>query len=142
MPTELKRDGKRLPELKSKSAVKAKLPRKRIEDPNKILAKLEEKEKIESEGEGAGGQLIANCLFLLDQISRYPALYTFFVDGKEDEDDEKDKTDDEEKVEVEEDIEDIDEEMDEGTDYARDYIDNGEGYLDEDDNLDDGEAQF
>ena len=55
MPTELKRDGKRLPELKSKSAVKAKLPRKRIEDPNKILAKLEEKEKIESEGEGAGG---------------------------------------------------------------------------------------
>jgi len=40
----------------------------------------------------------------------------------------------------EEDIEDIDdEEMDDETDYARDYFDNGEGYLDEeDDNLDEG----
>lgn len=46
-------------------------------------------------------------------------------------------------MEIEDDIEDdIDEEMDEGTDYARDYFDNGEGYLDEDDNLDEGEAQF
>ena len=40
----------------------------------------------------------------------------------------------------EEDLEDIDdEEMDDETDYARDYFDNGEGYLDEeDDNLDEG----
>lgn len=63
------------------------------------------------------------------------------IDGKDD-DDEKEKTDDE-KVEVEDDIEEeIDEEMDEGTDYASNYFDNGEGYLDEDDNLDEGEAQF
>ena len=33
----------------------------------------------------------------------------------------------------------IDEEMDDGTDYANNYFDNGEGYLDEDDdNLDEG----
>lgn len=31
--------------------------------------------------------------------------------------------------------------MDEGTDYAREYFDNGENYLDEDDG-DDGEAVF
>lgn len=31
-----------------------------------------------------------------------------------------------------------DEEMDDGTDYANNYFDNGEGYEDEDDNLDDG----
>ena len=28
--------------------------------------------------------------------------------------------------------------MDEGTDYANNYFDNGEGYDEEDDNLDDG----
>ena len=39
----------------------------------------------------------------------------------------------------EEDGEEVDEEMDEDGDYARDYFDNGEGYLDEeDDNLDEG----
>ena len=31
--------------------------------------------------------------------------------------------------------------MDEGTDYANNYFDNGEGYGDDDDN-DDGEPQF
>lgn len=36
------------------------------------------------------------------------------------------------------DIPDEDEEMDDGTDYANNYFDNGEGYEDEDDNLEDG----
>ena len=37
------------------------------------------------------------------------------------------------------DEEEMDEEMDEDGDYAKDYFDNGEGYLDEDDdNLDEG----
>lgn len=35
-------------------------------------------------------------------------------------------------------IPDEDEEMDDGTDYANNYFDNGEGYEDEDDNLEDG----
>lgn len=55
------------------------------------------------------------------------------------------KTDVVVKQEVEEDkdeeaemIEDYeDEEMDDGTDYANNYFDNGEGFDDEDDNLDD-----
>lgn len=42
----------------------------------------------------------------------------------------------EEEVEIAE--EDEDEEMDDGTDYANNYFDNGEAYEDEDDNLDDG----
>lgn len=33
---------------------------------------------------------------------------------------------------------DEDEEMDDGTDYANNYFDNGEAYEDEDDNLEDG----
>ena len=47
---------------------------------------------------------------------------------------------DEEVQDEEEEIieEDQDEEMDDGTDYANNYFDNGEGYEDEDDNLDDG----
>lgn len=36
------------------------------------------------------------------------------------------------------DMPDEDEEMDDGTDYANNYFDNGEGYEDEDDNLEDG----
>ena len=33
----------------------------------------------------------------------------------------------------------VDEELDEGTDYANNYFDNGEGYLDEDDDgMDEG----
>ncbi|KAI9565019.1 hypothetical protein GHT06_008761 [Daphnia sinensis] len=115
MPTELKKSiAKKLGIEKLKTVKSGK--KKKIEDPDKIFAKLEKKEIVESEGEG-------------------------MCDGKEDED-EKEKSDDE-KVEVEDDIEEeIDEEMDEGTDYASNYFDNGEGYLDEDDNLDEGEAQF
>ncbi|XP_050296255.1 DNA-directed RNA polymerase III subunit RPC7-like [Anthonomus grandis grandis] len=44
--------------------------------------------------------------------------------------------DEEAEEEVVEDEE--DEEMDDGTDYANNYFDNGEGYEDEDDNLDEG----
>ncbi|XP_046445716.1 DNA-directed RNA polymerase III subunit RPC7-like isoform X1 [Daphnia pulex] len=95
-----------------KSNVTLNAKRKKFEDPDKIFAKLEKKETNESEGEGVG-------------------------DGKEDEDD-QDKSDDE-KVEIEDDVE---EEIDEGTDYASNYFDNGEGYLDDEDNLEDGEAQF
>lgn len=36
------------------------------------------------------------------------------------------------------DMPDEDEEMDDGTDYANNYFDNGEGYEDDDDNLEDG----
>ncbi|KAL2715095.1 hypothetical protein V1478_014793 [Vespula squamosa] len=39
---------------------------------------------------------------------------------------------------VEDEEEELDEEMDEGTDYVNSYFDNGEGYDDEEDNMDDG----
>ncbi|XP_057651540.1 DNA-directed RNA polymerase III subunit RPC7-like [Diorhabda carinulata] len=46
--------------------------------------------------------------------------------------------DEEDKDDIEGMEEDEDEEMDDGTDYANNYFDNGEGYEDEDDNLEDG----
>ena len=53
MPTEIYSSvsKKRLATTKAKPAVKAKY-RKKTEDPDKIFAKLEEKEKVDSEGEG------------------------------------------------------------------------------------------
>ncbi|XP_053985062.1 DNA-directed RNA polymerase III subunit RPC7-like [Hylaeus anthracinus] len=54
-------------------------------------------------------------------------------DGKEEE-----ETEEKEEDHVEDEEEEPDEEMDEGTDYVNNYFDNGEGYDDEDDNLDDG----
>jgi len=48
-----------------------------------------------------------------------------------------DEDNNEENKEEVEDEEVEDEELDEGTDYANQYFDNGESYLDEDDNLDD-----
>ncbi|KAG8238227.1 hypothetical protein J437_LFUL017256 [Ladona fulva] len=50
--------------------------------------------------------------------------------GEEEEGEEKEEEDEEE--------EDEDEEMDAGTDYISSYFDNGEGYLDDDDDADDG----
>nr|XP_033341249.1 DNA-directed RNA polymerase III subunit RPC7-like isoform X2 [Megalopta genalis] len=58
-------------------------------------------------------------------------------DAEEEEKEDEDAEDkDDEHAEDEE--EEQDEEMDEGTDYVNNYFDNGEGYDDEDDNLDDG----
>ena len=53
-----------------------------------------------------------------------------------DDDDDHDLNDGRDDIEEEE----IDEELDEGTDYANQYFDNGESYLDEDDNLEDEAA--
>ena len=53
--------------------------------------------------------------------------------------DDSDKDDEEGSDNAEDEGEEADEEMDEDGDYARDYFDNGEGYLDDDeDNLDEG----
>lgn len=57
-------------------------------------------------------------------------------DGKGDEENDDDEKEPEEHPEEEE--EELDEEMDDGTDYVNSYFDNGEGFDDEDDNLDDG----
>ncbi|XP_046455197.1 DNA-directed RNA polymerase III subunit RPC7-like isoform X2 [Daphnia pulex] len=115
MPAELRETlPKRLATGNSKVTLNAK--KKKVEDPDKIFAKLEKKERTESEVEEDG-------------------------DGKEDEDD-QDKSDDE-KVEMEDDVvEDDDPEMDDETDYANNYFENGEAYLDDEDGQDDGEAQF
>ena len=59
-------------------------------------------------------------------------------DVEEEEKEEEEETEEKEDEHVEEEEEEIDEEMDEGTDYANNYFDNGEGYDEEDDNLDDG----
>ena len=60
-------------------------------------------------------------------------------EGKEKNDDDSDDEKKENATVEESDKEEIDEEMDDGTDYANNYFDNGEGYLDdEDDNLDEG----
>lgn len=55
-------------------------------------------------------------------------------DAEEEEEEAEEKGEDQPEVEEEE----MDEEMDEGTDYVNNYFDNGEGYDDEEDNLDDG----
>ncbi len=55
-------------------------------------------------------------------------------DASDNEGDDNESTKNEEEIE-----DDVDEEMDEGNDYANNYFDNGEGYLDDDeDNLDEG----
>lgn len=60
------------------------------------------------------------------------------VDEEKENKNEKDEENEKEEAEEGEE-DDLDEEMDEGTDYNQNYFDNGEGYLDdEDDNLDDG----
>lgn len=59
-------------------------------------------------------------------------------DVEEDEKGEEDVEDKDPDHVIEEEEEEPDEEMDDGTDYVNNYFDNGEGYDDEDDNLDDG----
>lgn len=59
-------------------------------------------------------------------------------DGVEEEDKEEEEDAEEEMDENVENNGKIDEEMDDGTDYANSYFDNGEGYDDEEENLDDG----
>ncbi|XP_043256552.1 DNA-directed RNA polymerase III subunit RPC7-like [Colletes gigas] len=56
----------------------------------------------------------------------------------EEEGKEEEETEEKEDEHIEDEEEELDEEMDEGTDYVNNYFDNGEGYDDEDDNLDDG----
>lgn len=51
---------------------------------------------------------------------------------------EEQEEDEENSEEEMEEYEEVDEEMDDGTDYVNNYFDNGEGFDDEDDNLDDG----
>lgn len=51
---------------------------------------------------------------------------------------EVDENEEKEQEEGPEEFDDTDEEMDDGTDYNQNYFDNGESYLDEDDDIDDG----
>jgi len=59
-------------------------------------------------------------------------------DSGDDEEKKVDSDDEEKKNEEDEDQIEEDEEMDGGTDYANNYFDNGEGYDDDDDNIDEG----
>ncbi|KAK3920872.1 DNA-directed RNA polymerase III subunit RPC7-like [Frankliniella fusca] len=97
------------------STGRAKVPKK-SED---ITTRLEELEKREEQGSDADGETEGQD-----------------TEGAKDENKEnKDADSDAEEAEEE----DVDEEMDDGTDYINSYFDNGEEYLDEeDDNLEDG----
>jgi len=79
------------------------------------LDELEKKEEQQSDAEGGGDE----------------------AEGKEEEEEKEGEGEEGAMDDMEE--EDLDEEMDEGTDYINNYFDNGESYLDEEeDNLDDG----
>lgn len=67
----------------------------------------------------------------------------YVEDGEEPKKKEDEEKDDEPKVNDEEFESDMDDELDDGTDYNKNYFDNGEGYLDdEDDALDDNDAIY
>lgn len=72
----------------------------------------------------------------LQELEKKESTQQSDVEEEEKEEEETEEKEDEHVEEEEEEI--IDEEMDEGTDYANNYFDNGEGYDEEDDNLDDG----
>jgi len=112
MPSELQKAAEK--KRKTVSSAKGVKKQKTDVDPNQILSKLEKKEKIESDTE--------------DDPSEKKKV--------RDDDDDHDLNDGRDDIEEEE----IDEELDEGTDYANQYFDNGESYLDEDDNLEDEAA--
>ena len=71
----------------------------------------------------------------LQELEKKESLEQSDAEEEEEEEEEAEGKDDEQ---AEDEEEELDEEMDEGTDYANNYFDNGEGYDDEDDNLDDG----
>ena len=115
MPSELKIKKAALKRpLPTKGQVKPKLVKRSPEaDASTILKKLEEREKMD--------------IIEIDQD-----------DEEKPEEKAKDADEDEdEKSEAEEEVEEMDEELDQGTDYANAYFDNGEAYLDEEDNPND-----
>lgn len=71
----------------------------------------------------------------LQELEKKESLQQSDAEEEEKEEEEAEGKDDEQ---AEDEEEELDEEMDEGTDYVNNYFDNGEGYDDEDDNLDDG----
>ena len=97
---------------RQKSTPKPRVPTKKskVENPDDLLDKLEKAEKNDKGNEGSDAE------------------------GSDNDDDDNESTKNEE---IEED--EPDEEMDDGTDYANNYFDNGDGYLDEEeDNIDEG----
>jgi len=108
MPAELKISRTTAKKRKAATINIKKAKQKKDIDPNHILSRLENMEKTESDAEDDETENKAN-----------------------DEDNNEENKEEVEDEEVE------DEELDEGTDYANQYFDNGESYLDEDDNLDD-----
>ncbi|XP_076658658.1 DNA-directed RNA polymerase III subunit RPC7-like isoform X1 [Halictus rubicundus] len=75
----------------------------------------------------------------LQELEKKEALQPSDAEEEEKEEEDGEEKDDEHAEDEEEDLHlQMDEEMDEGTDYVNNYFDNGEGYDEEDDNLDDG----
>jgi DNA-directed RNA polymerase III subunit RPC7 len=115
-PEELRPDARKKPSKKRRrTAVDAKpkkVPR-RTKSPEEEAKRLEELEKKEKEAPGE-------------------------EEGEEKKGDDSDEDEEKEEQADDSDAADEDEELDDGTDYANNYFDNGEGYDDEDDNLDEG----
>lgn len=72
----------------------------------------------------------------LKELEKKEVTHNSDVEEDMKEEEEKEEKDADEIIEDEE--EDMDEEMDDGTDYVNNYFDNGEGYDEEEDNIDDG----
>ena len=129
----------------STAKVKTDVKRRKLTDTANILDKLEKNE--ENEEKDQDDDETSNPGAVKYDISVYTINFTGFFwifsifeniifdfsGGSDKDEDETSNKDDIEEDEV------MDEELDEGTDYANNYFDNGENYLDdEDDNLDEG----
>ena len=74
MPMELRKRVTKTKSTTGKSKTNLSAKKRKVEDPDKILAKLEQKETNESEGEGAGGLL---CHVIYASVSQ---VYYIFIE--------------------------------------------------------------
>jgi len=97
------------------------------------------KKKIKTDNNTTTSQLINECVVKeLDEEEEIDIEDSDEPKKKEDEEKEEQPNDLDEEFES-----DVDDELDDGTDYNKNYFDNGEGYLDdEDDALDDNDAIY
>lgn len=97
--------------------------------------------KRKSVNTGGGGVILAkrrdiNIEEKLKELEKKEVNHNSDIEEDAKEEEDKEEKDPDEIIEDEE--EDVDEEMDDGTDYVNNYFDNGEGYDEEEDNIDDG----
>lgn len=94
--------------------------------------------KRKGQTDGSGSQKKSKTVDIESKLKELEQKEKTQQSDVEDEGKEEEETEEKDEEQVEDEEEEQDEEMDEGTDYFNSYFDNGEGYDDEDDNLDDG----